>query len=320
LSFKVLICDKVHEKCAEILRKAGFEVEVKDEISAEELKNIIKNFDCIILRGKTKLTSDILEDCGRLKIVVRAGIGLDNIDVRKAEEKGVKVYNTGEATAQSVAELTFGLILAVARKIPYADSSVKRGEWIKSKLTGIILSGKTLGVIGFGRIGSRVAKIGKAFGMRIIVYDILFRENGELAKAKLKEALEEGFRVALNLEELLTEADVITIHVPLTGETRMLIGEREFNLMRKKPILVNTSRGGIIDEDALYKALIEGKISGVGLDVYSEEPPKNLKILNHPHVVCTPHIGAETFEAKEAAAIEAAKKVLEFTGCMVEEN
>lgn len=318
MSFKVLICDRVHKKCAEILRKAGFEVEVKDDVSAEELKNILKNFDGIILRGKTKITGEILEDCGRLKVIVRAGVGLDNIDVRKAEVKGVKVYNTGEATAQSVAELTFGLILAVARKIPYADSSVKRGEWIKSKLTGIVLSGKTLGVIGFGRIGSKVAKIGKAFGMNVMVYDVLFMEGGELAKAKLKEALNEGFKVVLKLEELLAESDVITIHIPLTESSRMLIGEKEVNLMRKKPILINTSRGGIIDEDSLYKALVEGKISGVGLDVYSEEPPKNLKMLNHPNVVCTPHIGAETFEAMEAAAVEAAKKVLEFTGCTVE--
>ncbi|MCX8175864.1 MAG: NAD(P)-binding domain-containing protein, partial [Candidatus Bathyarchaeota archaeon] len=291
MNFKVLICDRVHKKCAEVLRKAGFEVEVRDDVSAEELKSVLKNFDGIILRGKTKLTGDILEDCGRLKVIVRAGVGLDNIDVRKAEVKGIKVYNTGEATAQSVAELTFGLILAVARKIPYADSSVKRGEWIKSKLTGTVLSGKTLGVIGFGRIGSKVAKIGKAFGMNVMVYDALFREVGELAETKLKEALNDGFKVVLKLEDLLAESDVITIHIPLTEDSKMLIGEKEFNLMRKKPILINTSRGGIVDEEVLYKALIEGKISGVGLDVYSEEPPKNLKMLNHPNVVCTPHIG-----------------------------
>lgn len=325
---KILVCDKVHEKGLKLLEKAGIKVDFRPDIGYEELKKIIVDYDGVVVRSRTKITGDLLKENSSLKFICRVGVGVDNIDVGKAKKLGIKVFCTPKATSQSVAELTIGLILAVARKITQADYTMKKGLWEKSVLTGFQLSGKNLGIIGFGRIGIKVAKIAKAMGMNILVYDVVFNQKTE--KVCLDERVFEDEDVVQNeervkalgevegkivsFEDLLAQSDIISLHVPLTEKTRCLIGKKEFSLMKRKPILINTARGGLIDEEALYEALKTGEISGAGLDVYGVEPPKNLKVLGLPNVVCTPHIGAQTEEAQKEASIQMAKKILRFLG------
>ncbi|RLI33305.1 3-phosphoglycerate dehydrogenase [Candidatus Bathyarchaeota archaeon] len=239
--------------------------------------------------------------------MVRVGVGLDNVDVEAARQLGIQVENTPEATVSSVAELTIGLMLAVARSIPEADRTVKAGGWSKEKFMGSLLKGKTLGVIGLGRIGCEVARIARAMGMRVLFYDVLDRS---------REAREIGCEPLESLEKLLSESDVITVHVPLTAETRRMIGRRELSLMKPGAILINTSRGAVVDEQALLEFLREGRLAGAGLDVFEEEPPRSLELVKLPNVVCTPHIGAQTMEAQREASLLAARKILRFFGRM----
>ena len=325
---KVLVCDRIHEDGLKLLEDSGVKVDVRLNPNPEELKKAVQEYDGIIVRSKTKVTGEILEKALNLKFVCRVGVGVDNIDVKTARRLGIKVFCTPRATSQSVAELTIGLILAVARKIALADRSTKSGLWEKNVLMGCQLSGKTLGIIGFGRIGIKVARIAKAIGMKILVYDIVFNQKFRetcfeedfledediITNEERVKALEEVEGKIVSFEELLAESDIISLHVPLTEKTRNLISEKEFRLMRRKPILVNTARGGLIDEKALYEALKAGRVSGVGLDVYEVEPPKNLEFLNMPNVVCTPHIGAQTEEAQKEASLQMAEKILRFLG------
>ncbi|RLI05803.1 3-phosphoglycerate dehydrogenase [Candidatus Bathyarchaeota archaeon] len=324
---KVLVCDRVHEEGLNLLRKANIQVDLKPNITQEELEKIMASYDGVVVRSRTRITGELIEKASNLKFVCRVGIGVDNIDIQKARTCGVKVLCTPKATSQAVAELTIGLMVAVARKIAYADRSVKEGKWEKNVIKGFQFSGKTLGIIGFGRIGIKVAKIAKAFGMKILVYDIVFdnktrkeevseppilEDEDIIQEAERIKALEEVEGEIVSFEELLARSEVISLHVPLTKETKHMLGEKEFSLMKKKPIIINTARGALIDEKALHEALKSGKISGVGLDVYEVEPPKNLEMLNLPNVVCTPHIGAQTEEAQKEASIEMAKKILRF--------
>ena len=245
-----------------------------------------------------------------------------NIDILTAKRLGIKVLTTPKATSQSVAELTIGLMITAARKIALASQTVKEGKWEKNVFMGSQLQGKTLGIIGFGRIGIKVAKMAKALGMKILVYDVAFNKQTEETMEEFLEdavsteerlkALNEFEGSIVSFEELLTNSDIISLHVPLTEKTKHLIGEKEFSLMKRKPILINTARGALIDEKALYEALKSGKISAAGLDVYEVEPPKNLEMLNLPNVVCTPHIGAQTKEAQKEASIQIAEKILKF--------
>jgi len=300
---RVLVCDPIDPEGVKRLEKAGFTIDEKPTISSDELKKIASNYDVLIVRSRTKVTKEIIEAGKRLKLVCRAGVGLDNIDLRAAEERGIKVFNTPEAPAEAVAELSVGLILSLARSIPQADLTMKEGKWIKSKLTGWELKGKTLGTIGLGNIGERVAKLAKAFGMNILI-----TKRTPPDPALLKE-LEAEF---VPLSELLRRSDVVTIHIPYTAETHHMIGEKELQLMKEGAYLVNTSRGPIVDESALLKALQSGRLGGAALDVYEFEPPKDWTLMRLPNVVCTPHIGAETEEAQKTAAILMAEKVINF--------
>ena len=300
---KVLVCDPIDAEGVKKLEKVGFTVDVKPTISSDELKKTVSNYDALIVRSRTKVTKEIIEAGTQLKLIGRVGVGLDNVDLKAAEEESIKVVNTPEAPAEAVAELALGLILSLARNIPQADHSMKEGKWIKSKLTGWELKGKTLGTIGLGNIGERVAKLAKAFGMNILI-----TKRTPPDSAILKE-LEAEF---VPLSELLKRSDLVTIHIPYTAETHHMIGEKELQLMKKGAYLVNTSRGPIIDENALLKALQSEKLKGAALDVYELEPPTDWTLMQLPNVVCTPHIGAETEEAQKTGAILMADKVISF--------
>ncbi|NHW45252.1 MAG: hydroxyacid dehydrogenase [Candidatus Verstraetearchaeota archaeon] len=301
--FKVLVTDDVHESCAEILRSRGCRVTVKPSLTKEELIKAVKEYDAIVVRGRTKLTRDVIMEAQSLKVIGRAGVGLDNIDLKAASEKGIKVVASPQASTVAVAEATMALILALARMIPEANKMLKEGLWLKSKFMGFELRGKLLGIIGFGRIGKAVAKRALAFDMKVMAYDI--RDIREEAESM-------GVKVATTLEELLRESDIITLHIPLNESTWHMIGEREISLMKRGAIIVNTSRGGIVDTKALLKALKEGKLAGAALDVFENEPPKTKEeweLIRLPNVVVTPHIASQTWEAQVAAASMIAEEV-----------
>ena len=300
---KVLVCDPIHEVGIEKLEQAGFEVDIKPSISGEGLRNAVSNYDVLIVRSRTKVTKEIVEAGKRLRVIGRSGAGLDNIDVEAAEKKGVKVLNTPEAPAEAVAELTIGLMLSLARNIPLADRSMKERKWTKKNLIGWELRGKTLGTIGLGNIGEKMARLAKAFGMKILI-----TKRTPPAPALLKE-LEAEF---VPLHELLRRSDVVTVHVPHTPQTHHMIGEKEIQLMKDWAFLINTSRGAIVDEKALLKALKSGKLGGAALDVYEVEPPEDWILMRLSNVVCTLHIGAQTREAQKKAAVLIAEKIINF--------
>ncbi len=308
VSKKVLVADSIDKAAVDVLEDAGFQVDLRPGISAEELESVIGGYDVLLVRGRTKVTAKVIErGVPVLKVVGRAGVGLDNVDLEAAARHGVKVLNTPESTTESVAELVVGLMIAVARKIAWCDRQVRSGKWPKSEAMGVELAGKTLGVVGYGRIGRRVAEIAYAMGMKVVAYDVIPIPEEILAKA--------GARLT-SLEEVLQTADVITLHVPLTPETRHLIDASKLEMMKPTAILINASRGEVIDEEALYNALKDGRIAGAGLDVFEKEPPTGSKLLTLDNVVLTPHIGAQTREAQEAAATMLAKKVIEVFASM----
>ncbi|MFA4700649.1 D-2-hydroxyacid dehydrogenase [Pyrococcus kukulkanii] len=298
---KVLVAAPLHEKAIQILKDAGLEVIYEEYPDEEKLLELVKDVDAIIVRSKPKVTRRVIENAPKLKVIARAGVGLDNIDVEAAKEKGIEVVNAPGASSRSVAELAIGLIFAVARKIAYADRRMREGVWAKKECMGIELEGKTIGIIGFGRIGYQVAKIARALGMNILLYDPY--PNEERAK-------EVGGKF-VDLETLLKESDIVTLHVPLLDSTYHLINEERLKLMKKNAILINAARGAVVDTNALVKALQEGWIAGAGLDVYEEEPlPKDHPLTKLDNVVLTPHIGASTYEAQERAGVEVAEKVV----------
>jgi len=298
---KVLVCDPIHKVGIEKLEKAGFEVDLRPDITSEELEAAVPSYNVLIVRGRTKVTKEIIQAGKQLKVVGRAGTGIDNIDVEAAQKSGVRVLNTPEAPAEAVAELTMGLILCLARNIPFADKSMKERRWVKKTLMGWELRGKTLGTIGLGNIGEKVARLAKAFGMKILI-----TKRTPPAPALLKE-LEAEF---VPLQELLRRSDVVTIHVPYTPQTHHMIGEREIQLMKDGAFLINTSRGAIVDERALVEALKSGKLGGAALDVYEVEPPKDWTLMRLPNVVCTPHIGGQTVEAQRVTSDLIAEKII----------
>ena len=297
---KVLIADAINEKGIENLKEVA-DVVVDTEITPEELADTIHEYGGIIVRSRTKLTKDIIEKADNLRIIARAGVGVDNIDIDAATEKGIMVVNSPESTSVTVAEHTMGLILSMARKISIADKSVKEGKWEKKKFMGVELRDKTLGVIGMGRIGSQVVNRCKAFGMDAMAYDPYLPE--EVAKQM-------GVDLT-DLDTVLKNADFITIHVPLTPETEHSISTEQFETMKDTAYIVNCARGGVIDEDALYEALANNKIGGAALDVYEDEPPKESKLFELDNIVLTPHIAASTKEAQRDAAIIVADEIIE---------
>jgi len=301
---RVLVCDPIENEGIEELRQGGFEVDVNPTISKDQLREVVSNYDALIVRSRTKVTREIIEAGEELKAIGRAGVGLDNIDVETAEKRGIVVLNTPEALADAVAELTIGLILSLARSIPLADGTMKEGKWIKKELMGWQLRGKTLGLIGLGNIGEKVARIGKALGMNILV------TKRTPPTPELQRELEAEYIPLKDFSNFLQKSDVITIHIPLTPQTRHMIGGKEIQLMKDGAFIINTSRGEIVDEKALLEALQSGKLGGAAIDVYEVEPPKDLALIRLSNVVCTPHIGGQTVESQKAAAITIASKLV----------
>lgn len=302
---KVLVAAPIHKKALELLEKAGFEIVYEEYPSVERLKELVKDVDALIVRSKPKVPAEVIREGTRLKIIGRAGVGLDNIDTETAKELGIEVVNAPGSLTRAVAELAIGLMLAVYRKIAYADRNMRQGRWVKKQCLGKELQGRTLGVVGFGRIGREVAKIAhEGFGMRIIYFDVV-KPPEDIVRSLNAEYQD--------LEDLLREADVVTLHVPLIPATRHMINEERLKLMRNDAILINTSRGAVVDTEALVKALIEGWIAGAGLDVYEEEPlPEAHPLTKLDNVVLTPHIGSSTEEGQARAGIEVAEKIIEY--------
>ncbi len=297
---KILVSDKLAEEGLKILREGDvFEVDTKYDLK-DDLKKVIKDYDALVIRSGTQVTEEIVEAATRLKVIGRAGVGLDNVDLKAATKKGIIAMNTPGGNTTSTAEHAFSLIMALARNIPQAHGTMKAGKWDRNKFQGVELYGKTLGVIGLGRIGSTVAKFAQGFGMAIKAYDPFL--SPEMAAKR-------GITMS-TFEDLIQNSDFITIHVPKTDETKGMIGEEQINKMKKSVRLVNCARGGIIDEAALAKALETKRIAGAALDVYDEEPPSaDCPLLKFDNCVLTPHLGASTQEAQVNVAIEVAYAV-----------
>src|SRR5262245_22157944 len=301
---RVLIADKLESPGIELLRAAGIEVDNRPGLEGDELQAALRAADAAIVRSQPKLTAEFFDDVGNLRAIARAGVGVDNIDVAAATRKGVVVMNTPGGNTVSAAEHTIALLLALARRIPAADSTMKSGGWNRNKFVGTEVAGKTLGVIGLGRIGGQVARRAKAMDMRVIAYDPM---------VTAARAAELGYEVAANIDELLPKVDFLTLHVPFGDQTNSLIGERELKLMKKSARVLNVSRGGVVDEKALAEALAAGVIAGAGVDVFSAEPiTADNPLLKAPNVVLTPHLGASTLEAQENVALEAAQLIADF--------
>jgi D-3-phosphoglycerate dehydrogenase len=298
-AWKILLTDGLEENGLEILRKAG-EVDNKPGISADDLLKIIDQYDALIVRGRTKVTPAVFDAGKKLKVVGRSGVGVDNIDLASAKEHNVTVVNAPIATSLAVAELAMALMLALAREIPRADATMKQNQWIKKELEGRELSTKTLGVIGFGRIGGAVAVRAAVFGMKILAYDPFLDKDGVVSRGGQ----------AVTFDELLAQSDFITMHIPLTAETRGLINAEALSKMKDGVYIICAARGGVIDEAALLDALNSGKVAGAGLDVFATEPPGESALVCHPRVVCTPHIGGQTVEAQGRAANDISNEVL----------
>ncbi len=302
MKMKVLVAAPLHERAISVLREAGFDVVYEEYPDEKKLVELVKDVDAIIVRSKPKVTKRVIESAPKLKVIARAGVGLDNIDLDAAKERGIKVVNSPAASSRSVAELAIALIFNVARKIAFADRKMREGVWAKKQCMGTELEGKTLGIVGFGRIGYQIAKIAKALGMNVLLYDPY--PNEERAK-------EVGGKF-VDLETLLRESDVVTLHVPLVEATYHMINEERLKLMKKTAILINAARGAVVDTKALVKALAEGWIAGAGLDVYEEEPlPKDHPLTKFDNVVLTPHIGASTVEAQMRAGVQVAEQIVE---------
>lgn len=301
LQGKVLICDPMEENGIQILRESGLSVDYRPNINHEELTRIAKNYDVLVVRSRTRVTREIIEHADSLKIIGRAGAGLDNIDQEAARNRGVKIINVEEAVTTAVAELTFGLMISLLRHVERGLSGLRRGEWLKNQLVGSELRGKTLGVVGLGRIGSRVAQLATSFGMQILANDIVEIDQGVLN--------ETGARM-VPLETLLRNADIVTIHVNLTDRSHRMINEDTLRMMKPSAYLINTARGAVIDEESLFRALSQGRIKGAALDVFQVEPPSDSRLVSMPNVLCTPHIGAQTAEAQSAASKMLAVKIL----------
>ncbi len=298
---RVLVADHLSEDGITLLKsEPGLEVDVKTGLSPTELAEIIGAYEGLVVRSSTKVTAEVIAKANRLKVIGRAGVGLDNVDADAATKRGIIVMNVPSGNTISTAEYTMSMILALSRRIPQAYASLRGGAWERSKFVGTELFGKTLGIIGLGKIGTEVAKRAQAFGMRIIAHDpFLSSERSQQLEIQLTDA-----------NTLYAEADVITVHTPLTVETRHLIGAAEIASMKKGVRLVNCARGGIIDEAALHQAIVSGHVAGAALDVFEEEPPKkDHPLLQLEQVVAVPHLGASTQEAQLNVAIEVAKQV-----------
>ena len=289
---KILVADALNEEALEELKSIPeFEVTLKTGMDEDELVKTIHDFHATVVRGATKVTSKAIDAASNLELIVRAGIGLDNINLEAAKAKGIQVANTPAATSISVAEHTFGLMLAAVRNHGKANLSMKEHKWEKKLFSGTELYGKTLGIMGIGRIGQEVAKRALAFGMKVIAFDVIEVQTDLDVKQ-------------VSWEELISQADIITLHLPLTDKTRHMISDKEFGMMKDGVILINASRGGTVDEKALMEALESGKVRAAALDVFAKEPPDEFTLVDHPNVIATPHIGAAAKEGQKRAGME----------------
>ena len=298
---KILVSDALSEEGLKVFKESKeLVVDVKTDLKPEALKEIIKDYDALVVRSATKVTKDVIESAKKLKVIGRAGVGLDNVDLEAATQKGIIVMNTPGGNTISTAEHTFSMILVLSRNIAQANSSMKKGEWKRSKFMGVELYNKVLGIIGFGRIGSEVAKRALSFGMRVLTYDpFLSKQVAENIGVEIAE-----------LKKILTESDYITVHTPLTDETKHMISDKEFGAMKKGVRIINCARGGIIDELALVRALKEQKVAAAAMDVFESEPlSPDSELLKFDTVITTPHLGASTEEAQINVAIEVAQVV-----------
>jgi D-3-phosphoglycerate dehydrogenase len=296
---KVLICDKTEQDAVEQMRAAGLQVDVRDDITPEDLLKVLPEYDGMVVRSRTKVRQQLIDACPRLKVIVRGGVGLDTIDADHARAKGIAVMNTPLASSASVAELTIGYMFALARSIVPASLSVKAEKWEKKQFEGSELGGKVLGLIGIGNIGREVARRASALGMTVVAYD-------PYVKAA------DGVRL-VTLDELLRQSDYISLHLPKTKESAGLLDEAAFETMKAGVRIINCARGGIIDEAALKQAVTSGKVAGAALDVFAEEPPTDWSLVQLPNVIASPHIGAATREAQGRVGAEVAQKLIEFS-------
>jgi D-3-phosphoglycerate dehydrogenase len=298
---RVLVADAIAESAVKQITDAGIEVVIRNADTDGPVEEQIKGFDGIIIRSATKVTKAVIEAADKLKVVVRAGVGLDNVDQEAAKEHGVLVKNTPEAPTASVAEMVFSLMFALARNVTQADSSMKDERWEKKKLKGTELWEKTIGIVGFGRIGQELARRAKAFDMNVLAYDVV----------DIDEAVKKVGAQRVDLKDLIVKSDYISMHVPFLPQTKNMISNAEFELMKETAFLINTARGGVVDEKALLTALNEGKIAGAALDVFENEPPVDWSLVKHPKLVATPHLASSTKEAQIRVGKLTAEKIIE---------
>jgi len=302
LNQSVLICDQVNTTLKEILEKNGLKVTYEPEITPEQIAEKIGTFEVVVVRSRTKMTRELVEKANKCQIIARVGVGLDNIDQDAAKEKNIRVINAVEGAITAVAELVIGLMLSMAREIPRADREIRNGNWIKKELMGTELKGKYLGIVGLGNIGKRLGRLARALNMNIIGYDVTEIDN-EFSK-------EVGLMKA-DLDTLLSSADYVSFHVPLLDSTRHMINAEKLKMMKNTARIINTARGGVIDEEALYNSLKAGSLAGAALDVFEVEPATGNKLVTLPNFIATPHMGAQTKEAQLLAANIIAEKIIQ---------
>jgi len=302
LNQSVLICDQVSSTLKEILEKNGLKVTYEPEITPKQTAEKIGNFQVVVVRSRTKMTRELIAKADKCQIIARVGIGLDNIDQEAAKEKNIRVINAVEGAITAVAELVIGLMISMAREIPRADREIRNGNWIKKELMGSELKGKYLGIVGLGNIGKRLGRLARALNMNIIGYDVIPIDD-EFSK-------EVGLMKA-DLDTLLSSADYVSFHVPLLDSTHHMINAEKLKMMKNTARIINTSRGGVIDEEALYNSLKDGSLAGAALDVFEVEPATENKLITLPNFIATPHIGAQTKEAQLLAANIIAEKIIQ---------
>ena len=293
MTFKVLISDPIFDEGIKLLEQKGYGVTKAWYFPKSELSKIIGEYDALIVRSATKVNAELIVKAKKLKVIGRAGDGLDNVDQAQAKKQGITVVNTPHVASTSVAELAIGYLLSTARNIVEGTVSLREGKWLKEESMGVEINGKTLGILGCGSIGREVKKLALGLGMNVLTVDVCVSEE------------------FVPLDQMLPKADFISIHVPLAPHTRHLLSTREFAKMKTGVTIINCSRGGIVDEEALYNALVQGKVKAAALDVFEQEPPKNNKLLTLPNVYATPHVGAQTFEAQLRTSEQIAKKVID---------
>jgi D-3-phosphoglycerate dehydrogenase len=299
MTWKVLISDGLSDRGIAILSSAA-QVDNKPDITPEELLTVAGDYDAFVVRGRTKVNAAVFEAAKNLKVVGRAGVGVDNIDLTSARAHDVRVVNAPKSTSLAVAELALALMFSLARMVPKADSTMKQGQWIKKQLEGIELNGKTLGVVGTGNIGTLLAQRAAALGMKVLGYDSLVSPEDRKQR---------GFE-PVSLEELYAQSDFISFHLPLTPDSKGMVNGQTFAQMKRGVRIIDAARGGILDETALLAALENGQVAAAALDVFTAEPPGLTALVAHPSVVATPHIGAQTAEAQDRAAEDIASEVL----------